>query len=193
MTTKTKPAPTAPATPTFKLRCDRNKVQIGSVFSRHSFGSVIGFERDQFGKRIAKLRNSTGYEWGVGEEILEQEFSFADQYDDEIKLSRTDILKILVENSHTAMTVVWRKKLDPKLVAKTLAAGQGAQSDKDWNKAVEAALEGESRTMIGHHFGSFNEHGRLKFEEHGEEHQKQIDPRTVDALIVGRVRYVVKD
>lgn len=189
-TTKTKPAP---ATPTFKLRCDRNKVQIGSVFSRHSFGSVIGFERDQFGKRIAKLRNSTGYEWGVGEEILEQEFSFADQYDDEIKLARTEIIKILVEHSHTAMTVVFRKKLDPKVAAKTLATGQGSMSDKEWTKTVEAALEGESRRMIGHHFGSFNEHQRLKFEEHGEEHQKQVDPRTVDEVIVNRVRYLVKD
>lgn len=167
-------------------RCNVSKVKVGSVFSRHSFGVVTASDGYTY-----KLRNTDGFEWAISKDILAQEFSFADQHDTEAKVSRSEAIEILTKNSHTAMTVNFDKKLDPADVAAALQGGKGQLSDRDWQKAVAAALVGENRTMIGHHMGEFDEHQRLKFEEHGQG-RRLVDPRTINFIVVNRVKYIVK-
>lgn len=167
-------------------RCDVKKVKVGSVFSRHSFGKVLGVHGSQI-----RLRNSNGFEWGIDENILEQEFSFADQFDKEEDVSRTRAIEILTEHSHTAMTVHFNKALDPKAVADALKGGQGTLSDKEWKKRVAEACAGEERVMIGHHSNSFDEHRRLHFVEM-DKGGRLVDVRTVNWMIVNRVKYTVK-
>lgn len=169
-------------------RCDITKVKEGDVFSRHSFGKVIAIHR---GLNRIELRNSEGLQWHVDATILEQEFSFGNQYDGEEEVSRTDAIKAMMENPRTAMTINFNKKADPKTVAKELAAGQGAMSAKEWNAKVSALMDGEERTMIGWHFGGMDAHGRLNFIEEANG-PRLIDPRTINYVIVGRKRYNVK-
>ena len=167
-------------------RCNPRLVKVGSVFSRHSFGVVT----EVSGNRVG-LRNDKGFEWHVDANIIEQEFSFADQFDTEEEVSRTRAIEVMSEHSHTAMTIVFRKQPDAKAVADTLKAGQGSMSDKDWKKLVAAQVAGEERTMIGHHSNSYDEHRRLHFSESGVG-PRLVDPRTIESLIVNRVKYAVK-
>ena len=168
-------------------RCDASKVIVGSVFSRHSHGVVTDISGQNYG-----LRNEHGFEWTIrGRDILEAEFSFADQYEDTLKDSRTKIIEVLRQHSHTAMTIVFNKKVDPKVVAKELAAGQGSLSSRAWTAKVKSLMEGEERTMIGHHSNHFDEHQRLVFIEQGKG-PRLVDPRTIKSLTVGRLRYEVK-
>lgn len=167
-------------------RCNTQAVDVGSIFSRHSFGKVTAIEGDTF-----HLCNSDGFKWQVGRNIIAQEFSFAEQHDSEEKLSRTDLISLLTRKVQTAMTVCFRKKVDAELVARELADGQQDMADAAWKKHVNAILRGEERTMIGHHYGTLTEHGRLNFHEASKGY-RQIDPRTIEWVIVERVKYLVR-
>lgn len=185
--TKSKKAEEAAST----TRCDAGKVQIGSVWSRHSYGTVVA-KRHNKGEMEYTVRDENGFEWDIrGENILEQQFSFADQFDSEVEESRTAINQVVMDNRGIAMTVCYKKKPEFKEVAKELAAGQGSLSDRAWKKRVEELYEGEERVMIGHHSGVVDEHQRLKFIETGTG-PRLVDTRTTQWVIVDRVKYVVK-
>jgi hypothetical protein len=195
MTTATKSkkdaAPAASKAPENTNRCDATKIKVGSVASRHSHVQILGVTPHPAGM-IFTMRDETGFEWDIkGANIMEAQFSFADQFENEVKTSRTEINKVLVENRSTAMTVVYTKKPDAERVAKELATGRGSDSEKDFLKKVEALMEGEERTMVGHHSGGFDEHQRLMFIEHGTG-PRLVDTRTIKNLTVNRVRYTVK-
>lgn len=179
--------PTASTTETTR-RCDLSKVRPGHVFSRHSFGKVIAVHP---GLNRIELRNTEGLTWTVDGTILEQEFCFAEQHDGVEEVSRTRAIEIVTENPRTAMTINFNKKADPKVVAKELAAGQGALSSKEWNAKVSKLMDGDERTMVGWHYGSFDEHRRLSFIEE-EKGPRLVDPRTINWVVVNRVRYNVK-
>jgi len=168
-------------------RCDPSKIAIGSVWTRHSSGTVVGKRADRY-----TLRNEKGFEWDVvGHNIMEAEFAFADQHDSETTESRTSILEALKTHPSTAMTINFNKKADPKFVASELAKGQGGESDRAWNKKVKDLMAGEERTMVGHHAGAFDEHQRLRFFS-AAEGPRLVDTRTINWVICGRVKYVVK-
>jgi len=172
--------------------CDFDKVQVGSVFSRHSFGKVILKTRNpQTGEEIAQVENSNGEKWTISAGIVENEFSFADQFDDEEKVSRTRCIEILTDNPRTAMTINYRKKPDAKKIAKETRAGKpGAMTVKDWDAMVKELVSGELRTMVGYHSNGYDEHRRLRFNEAGVG-QRLVDPRTLEFMVVDRVKYVV--
>jgi len=194
-TTPTTTTPTPPMAPT--TRSDVKKVIVGSVFSRHSFGEVIEAASAPDGTKVFKLKNTDGMEWLIDGSIVEKELAFADQFDSEEKVSRTRAIEVIGENSHTAMTITFRKKLDPKEVAKTLATGQGSLTARTWNKNVKEALAGIVSTIIGYHTNTFDEHQRLRFIKLSDTDKpgpnfRLVDTRTVDSVIVARVKYTVK-
>lgn len=172
-------------------RCDARKVKVGSVYSRQSFGIVTSV-----GSKIG-IKNEKNDGWEIDKEILEKEFSFADQFDKEEEVNRTQAIDVITDNPQTAMTINYNKAVDADDVAKALKSGQGSMSDKDWKALVKAQVAGEERTIIGHHFGGFDEHRRLQFFEidssKGPESKfKLVDPRTVNSVIVNRTKYTVK-
>jgi len=168
-------------------RCDPKKIAVGSVWSRHSYGTVVG----RVGGRFT-LRDDTGFEWDIdGANIMEKQFSFADQFTQELKMSRSEINQVILENRGIALTICFKKKPKSNDVAKALKEGQGSMSDRAWNKKVKDLQEGEERVMIGHHSGSLDEHQRLKFIESGKG-PRLVDTRTTQFVIVDRTKYIVK-
>lgn len=188
---------TTSTTTQFVNRCDQKKVKVGSIFSRHSHGVVEGFIDHPTGGRFAQLRNSGGFQWQVAINVLEQEFAFADQFDSEETLSRTKTNEIIKDNPGTAMTIVYNKKPNAKDAAKALEAGKGGMTQKEWVKVVEEAQTGAVRTMVGHHSLHFDDHQRLRFIEQenaksGNPEARLVDLRTIQSLIVNRIKYTVK-
>jgi len=66
---------------------------------------------------------------------------------------------------------------------------------------LKTALEGEERTMVGRHYGSQDEFGRIKFIDMDakldpakdyDTRQRLVDPRTLNWLILKGVKYIVK-
>lgn len=168
-------------------RCDPKKVKVGDVYSRHSFGKVKAI--DNFNGMMT-IENANGDSWNIGKEVVALEFSFANQFEDEEKISRTRMIEIMIEHPRTAMTINFNKKADPKAAAKALEGGKGSLSQKDWQALVAANQVGPERTMIGYHTCSFDEHQRLRFQE-SDKGQRLVDPRTLNWMIVDRVKYTV--
>lgn len=166
--------------------CDFKKIKAGDFFSRHSFGTVVSMD----GSR-ATLKNLEDYEWTIDAAVLVQEFTFAEQFEATEKRTRTELIEILMDNTRTAMTVCFHKKPKHTDVAKALAEGQGELSDRAWSVKVRDLIEGEERIMVGQHTGKLDEHRRLHFFEQGTE-LRAVDPRTIDWLIVKRVKYEIK-
>ena len=169
-------------------RCDARKLQVGDVYSRHSFGKII--ELNPF-QGSATIQNVNGDKWTIGLSVLELEFTIAKQYDEEDKVSRTALIELIKGYPRTAMTINFNKKVDPKEAAKALENGKGTMSQKDWQALVSANQVGPERTMVGFHNNGYDEHGRLKFQE-SDKGQRLVDPRTINWAIVNRVRLIVK-
>ena len=175
-------------------RCDASKLKIGDVFSRHSFGKIkeIVKQRNPVTYReeiLFTVENSNGNSWNIGFDIVELEFSFAEQFEDEEKVSRTRMIEIMLEHPRTAMTLNYNKKPKVDDVAKALTAGKTGTA-KDWKALVKEQLEGAERTMIGYHAMSFDEHRRLRFQDAGTG-QRLVDPRTLNWMIVNRIKYTI--
>lgn len=185
----TAPTPSTGPAPNDK-KSDIRKVKVGSVFSRHSFGVVVG----RFSG--VEVKNLDGMSWTISPDLVEKEFSFADQFDVEVTTNRTSVVGVLVGRPYTAMTVKFRKKVDLKDAAEALFPGEDfAMGPKLWRSRVEEVMAGEVRTMEGFHSGEHDAHGRLKFTEivNGAPQQRLIDPRTVFEVICHRTRYTVEE
>ena len=167
-------------------KCDTSKIKIGSVWTEHDIGEVVNIIGNK-----AYVKSAVGKEYEISISLVERLFSFADQYDEEVKVSRTDLIKIVKAAPQTAMTVTFCKKPDAKIIAKELSAGQSGMGDTIWASKVKKLIAGEQRTMVGQHFGVFDEHERLKFQEYGKG-PRLVDTRTLSMVIVNRVKYVAK-
>jgi len=168
-------------------RCEAKKIKVGSVFSRHSFGKVMAIDNHN---KMMTIQNSNGDSWSIGAQIMEKEFSFADQIESEETVSRTRIIELLTDHPRTAMTIHFNKKPNAKNIAKELRPGKGDMSVKDWDAKVKELLQGDERVMVGYHVCSFDEHRRLRFNE-TDKGQRLVDPRTLNWMIVDCVKYTV--
>ena len=168
-------------------RCDASKIAIGSVFSRHSFGKVTAIDRRS---EMLTIENSNGDNWNIGAAIVELEFSFAEQFEEEEKISRTALIEMVTANPRTAMTINYNKKPNAKDIAKELRSGKDDMSVKDWDAKVTELLQGELRTMIGYHVCSFDEHRYLRFNE-ADKGQRLVNPRTLNWAIMNRTKFIV--
>lgn len=176
-------------------RCDSAKLKVGDVYSRHSFGKIISIDRFQ---GMARLENSNGDKWDIGLGVLELEFTIAEQFDGEENLSRTALIELMRSYPRTAMTINFNKKVKPNdnadeilnLINEAIKTGK-APTKTAVRKIAANQQVGEERTMIGFHANSFDEHGRLKFQE-SDKGQRLVDPRTINWMILNRTKYIVK-
>lgn len=179
-------------------KCDINKIEVGDIFSRHSYGSIIQKERGSI-----KVKNEEGYEWTVSNDIVEKEFSFSGQIVEEKEVTRTEIIEIFKMHPRFALSVNFNKKVNAPDVKKALYElypnkGQilsEANFKKAVNAAVSSALVGEERTMIGYHTSAVDNTGRIIFTDMkaSDGRPRQVDPRTINWLIVDNIKYTVRD
>jgi hypothetical protein len=162
------------------------KIQSGDYWSRVSFGKVL-----EVGGGSVVVQNEDGLEWSISRDIFDKEFTVADVYSSEGQDSRTRILKKILEYPRTAITIAFRKKVEPKTV---IEAALAAADEGDLKKAIRNAMKGELRVMKGRHYGDFDVHGRLKVVDMEDPKRilKSVDPRTIEWAIVNGVKYEVK-
>lgn len=156
------------------------------VWSRNSFGKII-----ESTHRNVVVENEDGLQWSVTRDLFDAEFTVADEFSSEGKDNRTNIQKKILEYPRTAITIAFRKKVEPKDV---IAAAVDACDEADLKKAIRKAMKGELRVMKGRHHGKFDSHGRLKVVdmEDPKRIEKSVDLRTVEMAVVNGVKYEVK-
>lgn len=157
-----------------------------------------------------QLQNDNGEKIIVDNNYVEKCLTSAEEVTTTKTMSRTDITNLFLASSNVALTVNYNKKVDEKEVKKALHSlypNKGgkilseANYQKKVNELLSSALQGEERTMVGRHYGSQDEFGRVRFIDMNEvkdpskdydTRQRLVDTRTINWLILRGVKYEAK-
>ena len=186
-----------------------DKLEKGTVLSETSFYKVTKVESDH-----VVVNTDDGVEVKLSNAYVEKILDVADYFDSEEKKTATELADILLNNPRVAMTVAFYKKDEtkPKKVyeAEKKAKIEEIQSASLANasKLLEDLIEnpiskvipGELRIIKGRHEGHQNDLGRLHFVDMNlektakdrDDRERQVDPRTIQYVIVRGVKYSLK-
>lgn len=178
-----------------------NKLKVGEVLSETQFYTV-----DKTKDSKVQLSNDDGESIVVTKEYAEKFLTSSNQFTTTKKLSRTELTDKVMSSPRIAMTVNFDKQLKPADVINNLVDelhGSTKGTAASFKKKVKAALDlkGENRTMVGRHYSSMNELGRLQFTDMKaikkvdaayDSRQRLVDPRTLNWAIINGVKYEVK-
>lgn len=175
-----------------------DKLKQGDKWSRLSYGTVVGF----VGHNVI-VRNEKGNEWEIGRSIFEDEFDTV-QYTSVEQVTRTEMAQVVLSRPSVVMQVEYRKQPVTKDLVDTvldmIANPDEYRTKNGFSKikvgrALKGPTAGKKRTMIGRHNANMNESGRIDFidmEVTEGSPLRQIDPRTIERVIVGGVCYELK-
>ena len=179
-----------------------NKLTVGEVLSESQFYTV----EKVVGSKV-QLKNDTGESIVVNDDYVNNQLSSAAQFETTEKLNKTDLAQLFIDNARVAMTVNFNKQVKPEDVTEGVVQiydelGMG-MTKADFKKKVKSALsiKGEERTMVGRHYGSTDVNGRIHFIDMEQPktagktydtRQRLVDPRTINYVIVGNVKYQLK-
>lgn len=155
----------------------------------------------------ATVQNEAGLSWDISYDVLDNECTSGTQYTTLIKVSQSELIEKLLDAGHHIFTANFHKKPDPKLAEKKLKdlypnkgiKGVGIAKREDYNKTVSEVVkmlfEGEERTITARIISIDKLRGRLMVKDlyaaQGDD-IRQIDPRTLNWLIIKNVRWEIK-
>lgn len=179
-------------------KSNADQLQVGDHWSRNSYGQVVAINQDAI-----RVKSESDLTWEVDPPLFEAEFHTADQFTSTKKVTRTEMVQKIIESARIAMTIFFHKQANPKDLKQAVnallvdVASQGRSAipkDRALGKLLKEATAGAERTMVGRHFGTTDEFGRIQFldVESSSPGLKTVDPRTVDWAIIGNVRYELK-
>lgn len=182
----------------------------GAIFSETQFYVVKEVEKDsvivtdEFQNDIRLTNN-----------YVNDLLSSADNFSSEEKKNMTELADIFRNSRGIAMTVAFFKK-DTKKTAKQFKAevaewtenvknafiNEGVKGlEKYATEPVSDVVKGELRVMKGRHYGQMDDLGRVHFvdmeqikdaSKPEDTRMRQVDPRTIQYVIVNNVKYVLK-
>jgi len=187
-----------------KKRCRHSDVNVGEYLSEVQYYRVI--DKTSSG---ADVRNLRGFEFHIAAPILEEGCLTAGQFAKEVKISKTDCVKKMLDAKADVFTVNFNKQPTSDSHGAILSKATVADlSDPTRLKKLSKELEkGEPRTLVGHLVDAEPLLGRSKvidLEEHFKNIErrkkkepevselKQVDHRHINWLILDNVKYVVK-
>lgn len=179
-------------------------VKKGDFYSRISYGTILSNDGSSL-----NIANEKGESWTIGVKIFENEFKVHNQASETLKVTRTEMAQIFLENARVIMTVCFNKQVKEKEVIEKLVdlyPNKGKIiSEADFKKKVKEivgeVITGEERVMIGRHNGSIDEFGRIHFvdmeanydtSKEYDTRMRLVDPRTINWLIVNDKKYELK-
>lgn len=160
----------------------------GELISETRFLTVV-----KVGSEKVQVRTKDGVDVILQKDYVEK-LNSADQYSKEEKITRTEMQEILLRSINVALTVNYNKKVDEKIAKKLLSEVNGKSlSPVALKKLAKDVTVGPERVMVGYHLGYTHDTGRLKFyDQEANFMMKQVDPRTLNWIIVGDVKYTLK-
>lgn len=174
----------------------------GDILSELQFYRVKSFTNG-----FVILETDAGEEIRVDQAYVDGLLNSASDFKDTIKITRTELTEIFLANSRMAMTVNYNKQVKPDDIAEEIAQVHGNMTlgtDKvAFKKLIKKALnlKGEERTMVGRHYATQDVNGRVNFvdmeavndsKKDYDTRLRLVDPRTLNYVIVGNIKYQVK-
>ena len=182
------------ATATQTKKANARKLATGDHWSRNSYGKIVAVHQDE-----VIVENDQGTRWAIDPDLFEAEFTTANQFDETKKITRTEMVTKITSSARVAMTIFFRKKPEHKALVDAVVNIMVADpliKRRALSAKLKEATAGEARTMVGRHFGTTDEFGRIQFlDVEGSSSGtglKTVDPRTVDWCIIENVRYELK-
>lgn len=188
-----------------------SKLKKGAILSETSFYKVIGHERNG----NVKLQDDLGNDLTISPSYVENILSSADHFNSSEKLTMTQLAELFINSPRVAMTVAYFKQ-DKKKLVRDFKAEKAAKIKEIQEASLSTAsslledlienpisrvIPGELRVMKGRHYGNVDDFGRISFtdmeKEKGDkpEHDarlRQVDPRTIQYIIVGGTKFEIK-
>mgnify|MGYP003424038777 CR=1 FL=1 len=176
-------------------KTDFSKLKVGNALSETQFYKVNKI----VGEKV-ELKPESGEPITVNKKYVEAFLSNADQWDSEVKLSRTELIEKFKSSVNTVLKVNYNKKVDADEVLKEILETHKntapSQVEKAFKLTIKKTLEGIERTLEGRYLGTSDDFGRFNVIDMqapaGRSPLRLVDPRTLNWLIVGNVKYIVK-
>lgn len=181
------------------------ELQVGEKLSETSYYSVVKIVGDK-----VQLKSDNGTDIVLNQGYVENMVTSASQFHTEAPISRTEMAALFIASSGVALTVNFNtqvKEKDALAAMEAIYPNKGGKmlSEADFKKKAKEILSsvvtGKERTMIGRHYGSINEFGRVSFIDMEVERDvkveydsrtRQVDPRTINWMIIRGVKYKTK-
>ena len=178
-------------------RTDDAQLKPGDWVGGQYYGRITG-PKDATGKYPVK--DLQGHEFRMSSGIFTEQTFSADQVQETIKVTPTEMAWIMNTMLGDAMfTVMFRKQVKPEdIVAKLRAVpdiGDTLRSARHAKKLAASLLEGEERVLTGIRHSVDPVKGRSKVRDvaiDGPDHERQVDHRTVQWLVLRGVKYELK-
>lgn len=181
----------------------------GGVLSETSFYVV-----DKINKNDVILIDDNGQKIQISNEYVEKVLTSADYFVSTEKKTMTELAELFISNPRVAMTVCFVKKSTEK-TKKAFEAEKNAKIEEIKSATLDKVsdllsdlienpiskvIPGEERVMKGRHYGSIDELGRVQFVDmelekgtgSSDARMRQVDPRTIQYLIINGVKYILK-
>jgi hypothetical protein len=185
------------ATLTKKTKVSFSALKVGEKLSETQYYIVEKIKGNE-----VHLVNDLGERIVVTATYAENCLTSAVQYNEVKKMKITELAALFQSKTNIVMSVNFNKKVKEEDVVKELMEAYKNSTPKEIESAfklsVKKGLEGVERTMIGRHYGHMNELGRINFVDMEvnrdstkdyDNRFKQVDPRTINWLIVDGVKY----
>ena len=182
-------------------------LKVNSVLSENSYFKVLSINKDN-----VTVIDTNGIKSNISNDYVEQILDSADYFTKEEKKTKTELADILLNNPRVAMTVTFYKQDKPK-TKKAYDAEKSAKAQEIASAQfgrIQGLIEnlidnpiltyvpGELRVIKGYHQGKLDDLGRVHFLDmelpgtNTASNMRQIDPRTIQTLIVNEVKYSLK-
>lgn len=186
-------------------------LKTGSILSETSFFIVQSITNKDI-----TVKDDLGNILTIGNPYVEKILNSADSFSSEEKKTMTELAELFINSPRIAMTVAFYKKDTAKTI-KAFQAEKAAKIAEIRNARVSdiegllsnlietplsKIIPGELRVMKGRHYGHIDELGRIHFidmeqtrdisKPDYDSRKREVDPRTIQFLIVNGVKYSLK-
>jgi hypothetical protein len=175
------------------FRCRSNQLKEGEWLS-----GTIYYRVERKDGNNHNVTDSLGRMLTVGDKVLEDEMISAEQFDTEIKVTRTEMVERLIDAGDCVFTIRFRKQLTGKEVSDKLTEEKyETQPVAKKARICQQALKlGEVRVLTGYLRNVEHVMGRsnvIDLNVQGSHKERQVDHRTLEELILKRVKYTLKN
>jgi hypothetical protein len=184
-------------------------MKIGKIYSETSFYTV-----QEVNSSYLVVKDELGNNIKLSKEYVNKVLNSAEDYFKEEKLSKTALAELFINSPRLAMTVAFYKSDKEKSktqfnkekaeIIKRVSEAKVSEVEKLLNDLIEnpilKIIPGELRVMKGRHNGNVDDLGRVHFidmevEKGDSIHDsriRQVDPRTIQYLILNDTKYTLK-
>jgi len=185
-------------------KSDVSRIKIGDRLSETQYYEVLDTNT------VIRVKNERGFEFGIGYAIVEEGIFSADQYNEEVFVTRTELIKRFAECGDTVFTVNYHKQAEMKDINDAIESANKGKilPIAEIKKLVKTAYKGEERTLTGYLISVETGFGRsmvidLKADASKstpataekpawDSRIRQVDHRTLNWLIQKNIKYTVK-